>query len=66
MVSFLPHIYFCMLSGGGGGHLLICLMFKIYLKNTDCLCYSMFAFVCFDLLSNLHDQNENVNYFVIS
>ena len=28
MVSILPNIYFCML--GGGGHILICFMFKIY------------------------------------
>ena len=49
-----------------GEHILICLMFKIQLENTDCLCYSKFVFVRFDLLSNLHDQKEHDNYFVIS
>ena len=41
-------------------------MFKIKLENTDCLCYSKFVFVCFDMLGNLHDQQESDNYFVIS
>ena len=41
---------------------LICLM----LENTECLCYSKFVFVRFDLLSNFHDQKEYDNYFVIS
>ena len=41
-------------------------MFKIKLENTDCLCYSYFVFVRFDLLSNLHGQKEYNNYFVIS
>ena len=41
-------------------------MFKIWLENTDSLCYSKFVFVRFDLLSNLHDQKEYDNYFVIS
>ena len=41
-------------------------MFKILLESTDCLCYSKFVFVRFDLLSNLHDQKEYYNLFVIS
>ena len=47
-------------------HILICLMFKILLENTDCLCYSKFVLVRFDLLSNFHDLNDYDNYFVIS
>ena len=47
-----------------GEHISICLVFKIYLENTDSLCYSVC--VPFDLLRNLHDQNEYDNYFVIS
>ena len=49
-----------------GKHILICNMFKIWLEITDSLCSSKFVFVCFDLLSNLHDQKEYDNYFVIS
>ena len=49
-----------------GEHILICLKFKIQLENKDCLCYSKFVFVRLDLLSNLHDQKEYDNYFVIS
>ena len=41
-------------------------MFKIQLENADCLWYSKFVFVCFDLLSILHDQKKYDNYFVIS
>ena len=39
-------------------------MFK-NLDNTDFLCYPTFV-VCYDLLSNLHDEKEYDNYFVIS
>ena len=46
--------------------ILICLMLKIYLENTDFLCYPKLVFVRFDLLSNLHDQKEYDNYYVIS
>ena len=49
-----------------GEHFLICPLLKFYLKNTDVLCYQKFVFVLFDLLSNLHDQNEYDNYFVIN
>ena len=45
---------------------MISLMFKIYLENAACLCYSRFVFVRFDLLSCLHDQKGYGNYFVIS
>ena len=47
---------------GRGEPILICLM----LENTDCICYSKFVFVRFDLLSYLHDQKEYDNNFVIS
>ena len=49
-----------------GEHSFIFLMFKIKLENTDCLCYSKFVLVCFDLLGNLYDQKESDNFFVIS
>ena len=49
-----------------GEPILICLMLKILLENTDCLCYSKFVFVRFDLFGNLHDQKEYNNNFVIS
>ena len=41
-------------------------MFKIQLENTDCLCYSKFVLVRFDLLSYLHYQKDYDNSFVIS
>ena len=63
MVSILPYILLYDLKKGG--HILICLMFKILLENTDCPCYSKFVFVRFYLFSNLHDQKEYDNYFVI-
>ena len=47
-------------------HILICLMLKIYLENTDFLYYPKFVFVRLDLLSNVHDQKEYDNYFVTS
>ena len=41
-------------------------MLKIYFENTDTLCYPKLVFVLFDLLSDLHDQKEYDNDFVIS
>ena len=48
-----------------GGIFRFALCLKSSLKK-DCLYYSKLVFVCFDLLSNLHDQKEYDNYFAIS
>ena len=54
MISILSHILLYVMRRVE--RVLIGLMYKIQLENTDCLCFSKFVFVHLDLLSNLHDQ----------